>query len=204
MFKKTLIGTTALLIFLSFTMAARGDSLWKKRVGVGNHVYRDKVATREGDILTILIKEQQQIENDEETEYKKKGSLDAALTDFNIDPGVFGDLLPSVKGESTRNFKGEATLDKEGSFETRLTVKVIDVEPNGNLIIEGHREIRIDEEVKKIKITGIVRPSDISVYNTVYSENVANAKVSYEGNGPMTRATERGWFSKILDFLWPF
>lgn len=197
------IGSFAMLVFLCFTGWVEGDSLWREKGGVGNRLYRDKLASQEGDILTILIREKQQIENDEEAEYKKKSTLDAALKEFGIDPDVFN-TLPSVSGESKREFKGEATYDKEGRFETRLTVKVIDVEPNGNLVIEGSREIRIDDEVKKIKITGIVRAVDISPANTVYSENVANAYISYEGEGPLTRATKRGWFSRILDWLWPF
>ena len=105
---------------------------------------------------------------------------------------------------SDRQFNGEAKYDKEGSFETRLSVIVIDVQPNGNLVVEGRRRIVIDRESKCIRVTGIVRPYDVTTANSIYSWQVANASVAYEGNGPLTRTTNRGFLGELLDLVWPF
>ena len=85
---------------------------------------------------------------------------------------------------------------------------VVDKLPNGNLVVTGRREIRIDDETKLIEFTGIVRALDIQADNTIQSELVANAEVVYRGHGPMTRSTNRygvgGWLHSAIAWLWPF
>ena len=77
--------------------------------------------------------------------------------------------MPAIAGNSNRDLTGEAKYDKEGKFETRLSVIVIDVQPNGNLVIEGRRRIVVDKETKCIRVTGIVRPYDVTTFNTINS-----------------------------------
>jgi flagellar L-ring protein precursor FlgH len=166
-------------------------------------LFSDTTARASGDVLTIIISEQQTVKNKEETELAKTTSLDAALTNFDILPNAFNPL-PAVAGESDRQFDGEAKYDKQGNFETRLSVIVIDVQPNGNLVVEGRRRIVIDRETKCIRVTGIVRPYDVTTANTIYSWQVANASVAYEGTGPLTRSTNRGFLGELLDLVWPF
>src|SRR4029453_18038745 len=127
------------------------------------------------------------VKNKEDTDFAKKTDLEAALTNFDVLPNAFN-TLPKVAGESARNLTGSAEYDKEGKFETRLSVIVIDVQPNGNLVVEGRRRIVIDKETKCIRVTGIVRPYDVTTANTINSWQVANASVAYEGTGPLTRS----------------
>jgi flagellar L-ring protein FlgH len=163
----------------------------------------DTTARAVGDVLTIVISEKQTVKNKEDTELSKSTSLDAALTNFDILPNAFNPL-PAVAGSSDKQFDGEAKYDKQGSFETRLSVLVIDVQPNGNLVVEGRRRIVVDREVKCIRVTGIVRPYDVTTANAIFSWQVANASVAYEGNGTLTRTTNRGFLGELLDFIWPF
>jgi flagellar L-ring protein FlgH len=163
----------------------------------------DVTARSAGDLLTILVVEQQTVKNKELTELKKSTDLSAKLTDFDVLPNAFT-TLPSVAGESDRNFKGDAKYDKEGSFSTTLTAAVIDVQPNGNLVVEGRRTVIIDGERKTMRITGVVRRFDVTSNNTVRSTQVANASVAYEGEGTLTKTTNRGWLGELLDFIWPF
>ena len=165
--------------------------------------FADTTARSVGDILTILISETQKIKNQEKSTFDKDSSLDAALTDFKVLPTAFNPL-PSVRGSSTREFEGDAKYDKTGSFETQLSVVVIDVLPNGNMLIEGRRRVIIDRETKTMRLTGLVRPFDVSGLNTVHSSQVANASIAYEGKGPLTDATNRGWLGDLLDKVWPF
>src|SRR4029077_9948908 len=118
-------------------------------------LFTDTTARAAGDVLTIIISEAQTITNKEDTDLSKKTSLDAALTNFDIFPNAF-DPLPHVAGASERQFTGSAKYDKANTFETRLSVIVIDVQPNGNLVVEGRRRIVMDKETKCIRVTGIV------------------------------------------------
>lgn len=192
---------TAAITCFAFTMSS-GQSLWNERHGVRT-VFSDTTAHGIGDILTVVIDESNQVENDEESKLENQGSLSALISNFDIIPNFFN-TLPRVEGQQSREFEGSAEYDKDNRFRTRLSVLVVDVLPNGNLLIEGTRRLFVDGETKIIKITGMVRRYDVTRDNTVRSESVADAAISYEGEGFMTRSTNRGWFSRMLDVVWPF
>ena len=116
--------------------------------------------------------------------------------------------LPDIAASSQDDFNGRANYEKRGEFTARITTIVQDVLPNGNLVIQGRREILIDNETKVIEFSGLVRRFDIKPNNTVESELVAEARVSYQGTGPQTRATNRyglgGVMHSVIAWLWPF
>jgi flagellar L-ring protein precursor FlgH len=166
-----------------------------------------KIAARRGDIVTVIVSENQNVKNQEDTDLKRDTDLDYKLTAFNIKPNAFS-TLPSVAGDSTDQFTGAAKYEKTGAFNARLAAIVVDTLPNGNLVISGRREIRIDQETKLIEFSGIVRRYDVTADNTVTSELVANAQVLYKGDGPMTKTTNRyglgRWIHDLIGWLWPF
>ena len=178
------------------------QSLWNPRRPAPS-IFTDTTARNVGDILTVVVDEAQSLANDEKTDLKKESSLSAILSNFNILPAFF-ETLPEVEGTSNRTFKGDAKYDKDNSFRTTISVSVIDRLPNGNLVIEGARKIMVDGETKTIRLGGIVRVFDVSQQNTVLSSQIAEARVSYEGQGFLNRTTNRGWFSRLLDIVWPF
>ena len=194
--------TAAVGLALITASPATAQSIWKQSVN-RRSLYADQSARQVGDLITIQIQESQIIQNNESTSMAKDSSLDAAITNFDIKPNAFN-TLPSVAMNSSREFEGSATYNKNGNFQASLTVMVIDVLPNGNMVIEGSRDIRLDREHKRIRISGIVRPQDVAPSNTVSSSSVAQARISYEGSGPLTRSTNQNWFDAILDFFWPF
>ncbi|MEO0651329.1 MAG: flagellar basal body L-ring protein FlgH [Planctomycetota bacterium] len=167
----------------------------------------NKTARRPGDLVTVLISENQDVTNEEITNLQKQTSLEKELLDFDIFPNAFS-TLPSIDADSASQFQGTATQNKRGAFQARLTAMVIDVLPNGNLVISGRREVRVDEDVKLIEFSGVVRKYDISATNTVTSELVADATVSFTTSGPIANNGRRrglnSWFSNTLDWLWPF
>ncbi|MBU0753871.1 MAG: flagellar basal body L-ring protein FlgH [Planctomycetes bacterium] len=181
---------------------AAAQSLWNDH-GPNANLIGDNIANKRGDILTIIIQESQKIQDTQEVKLEKESTLDSVLNSFNIKANTFN-TLPDMKQATSRDFEGKSDYGKEGSFEARITVTVLDVMPNGNLVIEGHRNIFMDDEEKSIKITGVVRPLDISTFNTVPSEKVSDARVSYDGEGTLSRTTERGWLDSFFDFIWPF
>lgn len=185
---------------------ARPGSIYDAAQGpvglVGN-----KTARRVGDLITVLISESQDLKNEEKADLNKSTDLRYALLDFDIAPDAF-DPLPAVEAETEDNFTGKANYEKKGNFEARLTAIVMDALPNETLVIKGRREIRIDQEVKVIEFSGIVRRYDVHPDNTVQSELVADARVAYTGSGPLTKSTNRyglgGWLHDAWAWLWPF
>lgn len=206
--KHTLILAALLACGLAGSPAAqnRTGSIYKPDAGPQGSI-ADKIARRPGDLLTIIIKEDSDIANEETSDLKKSTNLDYRMTTFDLKPDFFS-TMPSLGASSQDDMKGTANYKKKGSFEARLTAIVIDVQPNGNLVLSGRREIRVDHETKLIEFSGIVRRYDVTAANTVTSELVAAAQISYVGSGPLTKSTNRGavggFFHDLIGFLWPF
>jgi flagellar L-ring protein precursor FlgH len=109
-----------------------------------------------------------------------------------------------MSNNSKRQFNGSAQLSSDRRFADRITVTVVDVHPNGNLVIEGYRSRMVAGEQRVLRITGIVRPTDINGQNTVESRFVANFHVSYLGKGPESNFVNQGWLSKLFNRIWPW
>jgi len=167
----------------------------------------EKTAFRKGDIVTVVISETQNVQNNEASDLSRSTNLNYKLNVWDIDPDFF-DPLPKVDADSSDGFVGSAKYQKSGNFRARLAAVVVDSLPNGNLVVSGRREIRIDNETKLIEFTGIVRRWDIAADNTVQSELVANAEIVYRGKGPLTDSTQRiglgGWLHRAWAWIWPF
>jgi len=167
----------------------------------------NKTAAKPGDLLTVEISENQDLKNEESSDLKKETSLNTQLANFDIKPNAFS-VLPQLEGSSADSLKGTANYVKKGKFTARVTAVVVDVLPNGNLVVQGRREIRIDKETKLIEFSGIVRRWDVAADNTIPSELVAEARVSYTGTGPLTDETNRtglgSWIHDAILWLWPF
>lgn len=167
----------------------------------------DKIARRPGDLVTVIVNESLDVENAETSNLTKATSLDYQLESFDIRPDAFS-ILPNVTASSQDDFQGTANYQKSGTFTARITAIVMDVLPNGNLVIQGRREIRVDYEVKVIEFSGVVRRYDVDKNNSVQSELVADARLIYHGEGPLTNGTNRFGLGRLLHiaiaWLWPF
>jgi flagellar L-ring protein precursor FlgH len=167
----------------------------------------EKTAFRKGDIVTVLISESQSIQNQESKDLAKSTNLNYKINLWDIKPNMF-DPLPRIDADSTDSFIGSAKQEKTGAFSARLAAIVIDTLPNGNLVVSGRREIRVDLETKLIEFTGIVRRLDITAANTIQSELVANAEIVYRGAGPLTKHNDRQGIGSVIHdaiaWLWPF
>lgn len=209
--KNVLLTTLALALLGAFGRVdaadgARRGSIYDPDQGPFG-IVGTRTATRTGDLVTVIISENQDVQNQESSDMTKGTTLDYQFTNMAIKPNLFT-TLPAVGGTSDDQFRGTANYAKKGKFEARVTALVVDVLPNGNMIVNGRREIRIDNETKLIEFSGMVRRWDISSDNTIASELVANAKVAYTGSGPLTNSTNRtgigAWFHDAISWLWPF
>ena len=190
----------------SATAQARRGSIYSVAQGPISPI-ASKVAYKFGDVVTIIVSETQDLKNEEKSDITKNSSVDWQIKNFDIKPNAFS-TLPRLAASSDDSFNGEANYTKKGKFTARLTATVVDVLPNGNLVLQGKREIRIDKETKFLEFGGIVRRYDLKGDNSVASELVANARVSYRGQGPLTNGTNRrglgGWVHDAIDWVWPF
>lgn len=195
-----------ILAFACFAERAGAQSLWRNDGPYSNFI-RNNTARSVGDLLTVVIAESASIQNTEQTKTERSGSLNAKLSNFDIAPKAFN-TLPAFGGSHSQTFDGKADQTRQDRFETRIQVQVNDVLPNSNLLVVGRRTITVDDETKTIEIRGVVRPQDVAVDNTVKSEQVASAEISYVGDGQLSRAATKGVVARVFDFvfhlLWPF
>lgn len=188
--------------------AARADSLWDRRDPQTAYMFMDYRARRVGDLLTIVVNESTEFEGLEKREMNKetktsagykfsgKSASDAVSRSFSAD--IDG------AGVSQRKFDGKNNSTIDRKFLDRMTVTVIGVLPNGNLVLEGFRQRTLNREVRVLRVTGVVRPADIGPTNTVQSQYIADFNVNYAGRGPESAYTNQGFLGRALNVLWPY
>lgn len=125
-----------------------------------------------------------------------------SLTGVNVKGHKPTDL--GVDMTSDKKFEGGGGADRTDTLRTRLSAEIVDIKPNGNLVIEARQKFTKQRETTTVTLSGVVRPQDVGPDNTVYSYNVADADIRYESSGPITDASRRGWLSKLIDKVWPF
>jgi flagellar L-ring protein precursor FlgH len=206
--------TLALVIFvlLSVTCSQAG-SIWAKRDKNMKELYADDVARQIGDILTIEVAEASKTDNKAKRDMKKDTSRSTTFgggpnfpSGGTLDRLLPEQLLPSfdMNAESDNELKSKADYKDERKFEDQISVVVMDVLPNNNLIVMGTRNRNIAGDIQIIEVSGIVRPSDIAFDNTVKSEKVADFRIVTKNSGVSASYTKPGWFGKIFDAIWPF
>ncbi len=195
----------AVICFFSVLLVAacaQGGSIWAKRDKTMKEPYADDTARSIGDILTIKVTEDSKVDNKAKRDLQK-GTDKSMVFDGKV--GNFTDLGEfGMSATSDNQLKSKADYKDERSFEDSITVTVVDVQPNGNLVVMGTRNRNIGGDVQIIEISGIVRPSDIAFDNTVKSEQVADFRIVSKNGGVSEPYTRPGWLGRIFDILWPF
>jgi flagellar L-ring protein FlgH len=197
----------ALALCLSFAATLPADSLWQD--GQSKSLCSDKRACRVGDIVTMLVQENTTASKDNSTKTSKQSSLDAALATFLYSPAASGLLtkngtMPAMKFSSKSDFAGGGSINNSQQIAASVAVRVVDVLPNGNLVIEGTRESSFSGEQQTIILRGTIRQDDISALNTVFSFNVADATIKFISKGTITDSQRKGWFHRLWDKFSPF
>ena len=103
-----------------------------------------------------------------------------------------------------KDFEGEADYERRDDLTARLTAEVIEVLPNGHLVLEARTDIQTDDEVATMKVTGICRPDDVSLANTILSNQIHDLKIEKMHKGELRNATQKGIIAKVLDFIFAF
>jgi flagellar L-ring protein precursor FlgH len=163
-----------------------------------------------GDLLTIIVRERRKYQADADLQTKKEFNVKSELKAFigavggGIGAANFQRGKPTIDYKYKNKVKNEADTNREDRLTTRLTATIIDVKPNGLLVVEARKRIQHDEEMSVITLTGVCRKEDVSPDNTILSTQLADATVSINNTGALRAASSRGWISKILDWSKPF
>ena len=163
------------------------------------------------DLITIIVREESEFKSAGNSDLKKNADIDAKIEQFvklnlaklALQPAI-GANVPEIKASASRNFKGEATVDRTDSFTTRITAEIVDVKPNGTLVLQARSQINNDEEEQLMLLTGTCRADDVTADNTVLSTQLFDKNVSKQHKGAVRDTTKRGWVPKLLDALNPF
>ncbi len=158
-----------------------------------------------GDVITVLLNESSQASRTLNGTITRDSSNDVIPTGFsNWAKGKNG-WMNGIKtdGASFSN-KGTGAADQQASLTGSVAVAVVEVMPNGNLVLRGEKQLALTEGTEMIQVSGIIRPDDVSPSNTVQSKRLANAQISYRGTGDLANATRAGWGTSALLKLWPF
>ena len=183
-------------------------SLWRSGP---NSLFGDRRAKAIGDILTVTIEIADTAEISNTTTRARSGSDDVSVTaaygltrlaDTVLSGG--NTLNPGVSAEGSQNSSGNGQISREEEITLRLAATVVNVLPNGHLVIRGSQEVRVNFELRDLQIAGIVRPADISRQNVITYDKIADARIAYGGRGQITDLQQPRYGQQIVDLISPF
>ena len=178
-------------------------------------LFEDSRARRVGDIVVVKLVENTKAQNKAETSSNKKSSNDYQVTNmFNRGHAGFIPFMPIgpqpsvgvpiLDTESASGINSTGKTKRENYVTTSLATRVLRVLPGGLMEIEGAREIRVNEETEYMVVRGMIRSKDVSADNSVLSTQIADASIEYYGKGVLADKQKPGWFSRLMDNVWPF
>lgn len=163
------------------------------------------------DLVTIIVRISKSAKSDSKLKTKKEWDHEWKLDDWirfsdlhGIVPAALPEGKPAVKFQYEDEYKGDGKYDRKDSLTTRVQARVIDVKPNGNLVLEARNDVRFGEEDYTVTLTGVCRSDDMTPQNTVLSSQIAELEVRVVDRGALRDATRRGWLKRTLDLLRPF
>jgi flagellar L-ring protein FlgH len=184
------------------------NSLW--RTGARSF-FRDQRAARVGDILTVLIQIQDDAVVNNSTSRTRDAEEAADVTNIFGYEGALDKVLPEainpgslVAAGSASNHTGTGSVNRKETVNLTVAAMVTQILPNGNMVIQGHQEVRVNYEVRDLDIAGVIRPEDISASNTIQHTQVAEARVSYGGRGEIQEMQRSRYGQQIVDVILPF
>jgi flagellar L-ring protein precursor FlgH len=181
------------------------NSLWRNG---SRAFFKDQCAHQVGDLLTIVVNINDTAQFNNETQRSRNNKTDTNVTNFfgknNFPVGnvpIPGALL---NADTTASSDGKGTINRTEALTTNVAAVVTQVLPNGNMVVEGKQEIRVNFEMRELVVAGIVRPEDIQSDNTIDSHKIAEARIAYGGKGQITDIQQERYGQQLYDILLPF
>ena len=183
------------LTVLTAVPEASAQSLWTDQDGSSMGLFADHKARNVGDVLTVVISESTSTAATKSTSNSKSGSQS-----LNAGTGIFG-FLAAATASGSDSFKASGAAKDTNKVSGNVTVTVTEVQPNGNMVVEGTQSIWQNKDEHKITLHGIVRRDDVTADNTVPSTKVADATVKFDGKGPLNAKQRQGILTQIFNIL---
>ena len=182
------------------------NSLWRNG---SRAFFKDQRAARVGDLLTVIVNITDKANIANETQRSRTNKEDSGITDFagSKTLGLQAQkVLPGrlLTADSTSSSDGKGSVVRQEALQTNVAAVVTQVLPNGNLVVEGKQEIRVNLEIRELIVAGIVRPEDIQSDNTIDSSKIAQARISYGGRGQISDVQQPRYGQQVMDVLLPF
>jgi flagellar L-ring protein FlgH len=183
------------------------NSLWRNG---SRAFFKDQRAHQVGDILTVKVKVTDNASMANETQRTRTNKEDSGVTDFigskTLGASAAKSILPGriLTADSSAQSDGKGQIDRKEQLLTNVAGVVTQILPNGNMVIEGKQEIRVNFEIRELIVAGIVRPEDIESDNTIDSTKIAEARIAYGGRGQITDIQQPRYGQQVLDVLLPF
>ncbi|HEY1188605.1 MAG TPA: flagellar basal body L-ring protein FlgH [Gemmata sp.] len=209
------LALAALIAAAAAVATSRADSLWERRDPKYAFLFKDNRARAIGDVLVVTVTEST-VSNEQDQRALNRSTTSSgnvqlfggAVTTQNANGGGTTLNSPGVgltypNQTSNLTFTGNAQSTVSHTLTDRMAVTVVDIMPNGNLVVEGYRSRVVQGEERVMRITGVVRQQDIGAGNVIPSGNVANFRISYLGRGPATRTTRQGYLGRLGNLLRP-
>ncbi len=184
------------------------ESLWQQRTPERAYLFYDSKARNIGDSVTVMVSQSTDVANKEARQMKKstaaKGGLDLAASSS----GGFGEqgaeAALSLDSTSDRKFDGSQAYSTAQNFSDAMTCTVMDVLPNGNMVIAGERRVRVAGEERTIHVSGIIRGLDLGPDNTINSRYISQFRMEYQAGGTSQKFTRQGWLGRGVNAVWPW
>ena len=174
-------------------------------------LYSDSRARSVGDILLVKIVETSSGSKKAETTTERESTVTGGISSlFGVEKWVadrnpnFTPSATSLNATLTNDFEGTGETKRNSTVTATMSARVVDVNMNGNLVIQGYRDIRVNNETQFMVLSGLVRPVDISPDNSILSSHIADARIEYSGTGIIGDKQQPGWLARALDVIWPF
>ena len=181
------------------------NSLWRNG---SRAFFKDQRAMQVGDIMTVKVKITDNAKFENGTKRERTNKEDSGISDF-IGAKTITQSTPILPGkiltaDSTASSEGKGSVNRQEALLTNVAAVVTQVLPNGNLVVEGKQEIRVNFEIRELIVAGIVRPEDIQSDNTIDSSKIAQARIAYGGRGQITDVQQPRYGQQVMDVLLPF
>lgn len=184
------------------------NSLWR---GGSRSFFNDQRATRVGDILTVNIEISDKAELSNSSNRQRTSSTGIGLPHVFGLENIPGQVLPSgfdpsnlVEAEADSSSQGQGSINREEKIRMTVAAVIVDILPNGNLVVAGRQEVRINAELRELTVSGVIRPEDVAADNTIRQDQIAEARISYGGRGQISSAQRPGWGQRVVDAISPW